>query len=70
MRQNPNEDRVQTKSVPMIEACDIRDLPIGQAFLLVNGGELYKIRLPLPVNDGLAPDDVMQIMHEINGREQ
>jgi len=65
-----NEDRVQTKSVPMIEACDIRDLPIGQAFLLVNGGELYKIRLPLPVNDGLAPDDVMQIMHEINGKEQ
>ena len=64
-----NEDRVQTKSVPMIDACHIRDLPIGQAFVLVNGGELYKVRIPLPVNDGLAPSDVYQIIREINQKD-
>ncbi len=46
-----NEDRVQTTSVPMIGVDDIVALPKGQAFVLVNGGEVYKIRIPLPKND-------------------
>ncbi len=43
-----NEDRVQTSSVPMIGVDDIVSLPKGQAFVLVNGGEVLKIRIPLP----------------------
>lgn len=43
-----NEDRVQTSSVPMIDVNDVISLPKGQAFVLVNGGELYKVRIPLP----------------------
>ncbi|HAT1762254.1 TPA: type IV conjugative transfer system coupling protein TraD [Legionella pneumophila] len=43
-----NEDRVQTASVPMIGVDDIVSLPKGQAFIIVNGNELFKIRLPLP----------------------
>ena len=43
-----NEDRVQTSSVPMIDVNDVISLPKGQAYVLVNGGELFKIRIPLP----------------------
>ena len=46
-----NEDRVQTASVPMVDVNDIISLPKGQAFVIVNGGELYKIRIPLPSNN-------------------
>ncbi|WP_115704663.1 type IV conjugative transfer system coupling protein TraD [Legionella sainthelensi] len=42
-----NEDRVQSSSVPMVGVDDIISLPKGQAFILVNGGEIYKIRIPL-----------------------
>lgn len=61
-----NEDRVQTTNVPMIEVNDIIALPKGQAFVLVNGGELYKVRIPLPLNDGLAPTDIKNVIRQIN----
>lgn len=61
-----NEDRVQKSSISMLEVNDIVSLPKGQAFVLVNGGELYKVRIPLPVNDGLAPNDITCVMREIN----
>ncbi|TIE20726.1 conjugative coupling factor TraD, PFGI-1 class, partial [Legionella pneumophila] len=61
-----NEDRVQTTAVPMIDVNDIISLPKGQAFALVNGGELYKVRIPLPVNDGLAPKDIKSAIRAIN----
>lgn len=61
-----NEDRVQTTAVPMIEVNDIISLPKGQAFVLVNGGELYKVRIPLPLNDGLAPKDIKSVIRDIN----
>ncbi|HAT2049018.1 TPA: type IV conjugative transfer system coupling protein TraD [Legionella pneumophila] len=61
-----NEDRVQTTAVPMIDVNDIISLPKGQAFVLVNGGELYKVRIPLPVNDGLAPKDIKSAIRAIN----
>lgn len=61
-----NEDRVQTTAVPMIDVNDIISLPKGQAFVLVNGGELYKVRIPLPLNDGLASKDIKIVIREIN----
>lgn len=61
-----NEDRVQTSSVPMIDVNDVISLPKGQAFVLVNGGELYKARIPLPLNDGLVPKDIKSVIREIN----
>lgn len=61
-----NEDRVQTSDVPMIDVNDIISLPKGQAFVLVNGGELYKVRIPLPLNDGLAPKDIKSVIRDIN----
>lgn len=61
-----NEDRVQSTAVPMIDINDLISLPKGQAFVLVNGGELYKVRIPLPLNDGLAPKDIKNMIREIN----
>lgn len=61
-----NEDRVQTTSVPMIDVNDIISLPKGQAFVLVNGGELYKVRIPLPLKNKFMPHDLKTIIREIN----
>ncbi|WP_131783794.1 type IV conjugative transfer system coupling protein TraD [Legionella gresilensis] len=52
-----NEDRVQTSSISMIEVNDVISLPKGQAFVLVNGGEIYKIRIPLPLSSKLHKDN-------------
>jgi conjugative coupling factor TraD (TOL family) len=44
-------DRLTAASVPMIEPAHIVALPKGQAFALLEGGNLYKIRMPLPQTD-------------------
>ncbi|NWB94834.1 type IV conjugative transfer system coupling protein TraD [Pseudomonas gingeri] len=49
-------DQVQSVSVPMLEPAHIVGLPKGQCFALMEGGNLWKIRMPLPAND---PDEVM-----------
>jgi len=43
-----NEDRLTTSEVPMLSVNDVMSLPKGQAFALVEGGRLYKLRMPLP----------------------
>ncbi|MCE2573838.1 type IV conjugative transfer system coupling protein TraD [Motilimonas eburnea] len=42
-----NEDRISTVNVPMIEPSSIINLPKGQAFALVEGAKLLKLRFPL-----------------------
>lgn len=42
-----NEDRISTQSTAVLSPGDIVQLPKGQAFALIEGGQLYKIRLPL-----------------------
>ncbi|MFJ2454023.1 type IV conjugative transfer system coupling protein TraD [Pseudomonas protegens] len=49
-------DQVQLTSVPMIEPAHVVGLPKGQCFALLEGGNLWKIRMPLPAND---PDEVL-----------
>lgn len=53
-----NEDRISETEAPMIEASDIVKLPKGQAFALLNGGNLWKLRIPLPYN---GPDTMMPV---------
>ena len=43
-----NEDRISVSEVPMLTAADMVTLPKGQAFALLEGGQLWKIRIPLP----------------------
>ena len=50
------QDRVSSTSVPLIEPAHIVSLPKGQAFALIEGGNLWKVRMPLPAPD---PDEVM-----------
>ncbi|MBA4243704.1 MAG: conjugative coupling factor TraD, PFGI-1 class [Pseudomonas sp.] len=50
------QDRISTASVPMIEPAHVVGLPKGQAFALLQGGQLWKIRMPLPAPD---PDEIM-----------
>ncbi|HEM1534318.1 TPA: type IV conjugative transfer system coupling protein TraD [Legionella pneumophila] len=61
-----NEDRVQTSSVPMIDVNDVISLPKGQAFVLVNGGELFKLRIPLPMNNQKKYTDFQSIIYVLN----
>lgn len=43
-----NEDRISSREVEMINKHQIISLPKGQAFALIEGGNLYKIRMPMP----------------------
>jgi conjugative coupling factor TraD (TOL family) len=43
-----NEDRISVSEVPMLSPADLVRLPKGQAFALLDGGHLWKVRLPLP----------------------
>lgn len=48
------QDRTSKVSVPMLEASNVMSLPKGQAFCLLEGGQLWKVRFPLPKDD---PDE-------------
>jgi conjugative coupling factor TraD (TOL family) len=50
------QDRVTTTTVPLIEPAHVVALPKGQAFALLEGGQLWKVRMPLPAADA---DDAM-----------
>jgi conjugative coupling factor TraD (SXT/TOL subfamily) len=65
-----NEDRITTESAPMLAASDLVQLPKGQAFALIEGGQLYKIRMPLPdgSRDSLMPENFAAIGQEIKSR--
>lgn len=57
-------DQVTLVKVPMISPSDIINLPKGQAFALLEGGRLWKIRMPLPVsndNDRFMPSSLKQL---------
>ena len=50
------QDRISSNSVPLIEPAHVVSLPKGQAFALIEGGHLWKVRMPLPAPD---PDEAM-----------
>lgn len=57
------QDQVTLARMPMITPADIINLPKGQAFALLEGGRLWKIRMPLPGsgNDPLMPESISRI---------
>jgi conjugative coupling factor TraD (SXT/TOL subfamily) len=65
-----NEDRITTEGAAMLSPSDLVQLPKGQAFALLHGGQLYKIRMPLPDggHDSLMPENLAAIGHEIRCR--
>lgn len=49
-----SQDRVSATSMPLLEPAHIVKLPKGQMFSLQEGGQLWKVRMPLPKPD---PDE-------------
>ncbi len=66
-----NEDRIGTETVPMLEPADLVRLPKGQAFALIEGGQLYKIRMPLPAKDPdeAVPEHINEIAELMRNRQ-
>jgi conjugative coupling factor TraD (TOL family) len=61
------QDRVTTTDVPLISSDDLMQLPKGQAFCLMDGGQLYKVRFPLPKNDMKSmPENVEAIVNQLH----
>jgi conjugative coupling factor TraD (TOL family) len=62
------QDRVGTVKAPLLAPADVINLPKGQAFALLEGGQLWKIRMPLPSgdrDDALMPANLQKIAEEM-----
>jgi len=66
-----NEDRFAHSEQRLIEQTDVLNLPKGQAFCLLEGGKLYKLRMPLPQQENIdVPNDLenmLRVMREQAG---
>jgi conjugative coupling factor TraD, TOL family len=58
-----NQDRISATQVAMIEPAHIVKLPKGQMYSLQQGGELWKVRMPLPKFD--ANDEIPENVAEL-----
>ena len=63
-----NQDREVKESVPMLVPNNVISLPKGQAFALIEGGQLYKLRLPLPEDDDDLPDGLEAIASDMRSK--
>lgn len=57
------QDRIGSTSVPLVDPAHIVTLPKGQCFALIEGGKLWKIRIPLPAPDPdeTTPKDLQEL---------
>lgn len=61
------QDRISMLRVMTLEPSHITALPKGQAFCLLDGGNLWKVRFPLPVEDELdMPASLEALAYEMN----
>lgn len=63
-----NEDKITLRRSPLLAAAELLKLPKGHAFALINGGQLYKIRLPLIDESDTAPmgEDARRLIAQAN----
>lgn len=60
------QDRISMLRVPMLEPSHVTALPKGQAFCLLDGGHLWKVRFPLPVEeDEDMPENLQALTKEM-----
>ncbi|TCL02192.1 type IV conjugative transfer system coupling protein TraD [Sodalis ligni] len=59
------QDRISSTSVPLIEPAHVVGLPKGQCFALIEGGNLWKVRMPLPAHD--PDEDMPKDLQELAG---
>jgi conjugative coupling factor TraD (SXT/TOL subfamily) len=60
-----NEDRISVSEVPLLTPAELITLPKGQAFALLEGGQLWKLRMPLPATDSDMPENLAEIANEM-----
>ena len=60
-----NEDRISVSEVPLLTPAELVTLPKGQAFALLEGGQLWKLRMPLPVEETDMPESLTEIANEM-----
>ncbi|OOY68159.1 hypothetical protein BOW07_12210 [Solemya velum gill symbiont] len=62
-----NEDRISVSEVPMLTPAELVALPKGQAFALLEGGHLWKLRMPFPDTRGdqSMPEGLADIANEM-----
>jgi len=65
-----NEDRISVTETPLFGPADIIALPKGQAFALLEGGNVWKLRMPLPDNrdDSEMPENLQGVAAEMARR--
>jgi conjugative coupling factor TraD (TOL family) len=65
-----NQDRVARTKEPTLEPSDIMQLPQGQAFALLEGNRLWKLRMPMPdaSADAFVPASLRVIGEEMRQR--
>lgn len=65
-------EQVVSRSVPLLDTAALIQLPKGQAFALLEGGQLWKIRLPLPVADKCwpLPESIERLAEWMRTRQQ
>ncbi|TCJ20183.1 type IV conjugative transfer system coupling protein TraD [Parasulfuritortus cantonensis] len=69
--QSRNEDRITIERLPMLTPADLVQLPKGQAFALINGGQLWKVRFPLAdtLNESGIPADIEEMAHQMRAAQ-
>ncbi len=62
-----NEDRLSVVEAPLLAPADLMSLSKGQAFVLMEGGALWKVRIPLPEADKneLVPQNIQEIAEQM-----
>lgn len=68
-----NADTVTRERVPMLQPSDIISLPKGQAFALLDGAKLYKLRFPLlddAADNIKVPENMLKICAEMERNYQ
>lgn len=65
-----NQDRISVLEAPMLTPAEIVKLPKGQAFVLMEGAQLHKIRLPLldASQDVDMPDSIEKVAEDMEKR--
>lgn len=61
-----NTDQVVEETVELVQVNDLFSLPKGQVFFVTNGGELYKLRVPLSINHHSYQNGVTSLLQQVN----
>ena len=69
--QSSSEDRYAHHEERLVEQNDILNLPKGQAFALLEGGKLYKLRMPLPIAEKIElPNHIDSIIGNMREKSE